>query len=133
MNPHLESQIASIADDIAYNNHDIEDAIRAELINLDSLRELKYFNELIKQILFSFPNIDDKILGYQILRMSISQMINDIKNNSQKIIDEKNIQNYKDIKNNKNFIIVFSDEMKKYCVEIREYLYQNVYNYYSEL
>ena len=49
-NPHLESQIAAISDDIAYNNHDVEDALRAKLISLNSLREIKYFNEIIKEI-----------------------------------------------------------------------------------
>ena len=49
-NPHLESQIAAIADDVAYNNHDIEDAIRAGLISIDSLKEFIILKNLLKKL-----------------------------------------------------------------------------------
>ncbi|MDC1296623.1 dNTP triphosphohydrolase, partial [Alphaproteobacteria bacterium] len=48
-NPHLESQIAAISDDVAYNNHDVEDAIRAGLINIKSLTEVRHFNNIIEE------------------------------------------------------------------------------------
>ena len=128
-NPHLESQIASIADDVAYNNHDVEDSIRAGLINIESLKEVKYFSELIKKIYLKFPNITDNILTYQMLRLSISNMINDIIDNSTKLINVLNIKSLDDINKSKKFIILMSNEMKNECSEIRSYLYKNVYNH----
>ncbi len=129
LNPHLESQIASIADDIAYNNHDVEDAIRAKLINIESLRELEYFDNLIKKINFIYPDIKDNILTYQMLRISISEMINDIINFSTKSINQNNIKTLDDVKNFDKFIISMSSVMKKYCSEISSFLYMNVYNH----
>ncbi len=128
-NPYLESQIASISDDIAYNNHDIEDAIRAGLIDINSLNEINYFFELIKQINDQFPKIENNLLTYQILRMSISKMINNIIINSTKLISEYNINSIDNIKNHDKFLILMSEDMKKDCLEISEYLYENVYNH----
>ncbi len=129
LNPHLESQIAAIADDVAYNNHDVEDAIRAKLISLDSLKDLDYFNNIIKKINKRFPTLDDGLLTYQILRMSISDMINDIIKESTKLIELNKIKNFKDVQNFNKFLIVMSLEMKKDCQEIRNFLYENVYNH----
>jgi len=129
LNPHLESQVAAISDDVAYNNHDVEDAIRAELININSLKELNYFNEIIKKLYDRYPNIKDNILTYQILRMSISQMIQDILDNSQKMIKKFNINSIEDIRNHKFFLISMSQKLMKDCSEIREFLYDNVYNH----
>ena len=129
LNPYLESQIAAIADDVAYNNHDIEDAIRAGLINLESLKELNYFKNLIESLNIKFPQIADNLLTYQMLRMSISLMINDIINNSLKNINMFNIKNIEDIKYCNNFVITMSQKMKNECLEIRSFLYKNVYNH----
>ena len=129
LNPHLESQIAAIADDVAYNNHDIEDAIRAGLINLESLKKLSYFKKLIDSLNIKFPEIADNLLTYQMLRMSISFMINDIKTNSLDNIGKFNIKNIEDIKSHDTFVISMSKKMKNECLEIRSYLYNNVYNH----
>ena len=129
LNPHLESQIASIADDVAYNNHDVEDAIRAGLINLDSLKELNHFNNLLKNLYIKFSEIDNNILTYQMLRMSISEMINDIISYSLTMIKQKNIKTIEDIKLTKNFLIGMTENMKRECNEISSFLHQNVYNH----
>tara|TARA_B100000029_G_scaffold495962_1_gene561617 strand:- start:9686 stop:10813 length:1128 start_codon:yes stop_codon:yes gene_type:complete len=129
LNPHLESQIASISDDIAYNNHDIEDALRAKLINLDSLMEIKYFNNIIKEIRERYKNIEDFLITYQMLRISISNMINDIIKNSTKKIIDRNVKSLNDVFQNQSFLIEMSDNMKNDCNLIKEFLYKNVYNH----
>ena len=129
LNPHLESQIAAIADDIAYNNHDVEDAIRAKLINIKSLKEIDYFNNLIKKVNKKFPNIDDNLLTYQMLRLSISEMINDIISNSLINIDKNQINTINDVKKHKGFLINMSDKMKNECSDIQSFLFDNVYSH----
>ena len=128
-NPHLESQIAAIADDVAYNNHDVEDALRAGLININSLKEIQYFKDLIQKINNKFPNIKENLLTYQMLRMSISEMINDIITHSSQTITHFNIKTNMDFKQHDNFIISMSDKMQNDCKKIRSYLYENVYNH----
>ena len=128
-NPHLESQIAAISDDVAYNNHDVEDSIRAELIDINALKELNYFKDIIKILYDKFPNIEDNILTYQILRTSISQMVEDIIENSLFMINKFNIRNVENIRNHNSFLISMSDKIKSECLEIRNFLYANVYNH----
>ena len=128
-NPHLESQIASISDDIAYNNHDVEDALRAKLISLDSLKEISYFNEIIRNIDSLYKDIDESLMTYQVLRISISQMVNDIIINSNKNIINNNIKDINDVFNCKIFLISMSEKMKNDSILIKNFLYDNVYNH----
>ncbi|SVA94149.1 uncharacterized protein METZ01_LOCUS147003 [marine metagenome] len=128
-NPHLESQIASISDDIAYNNHDVEDALRAGLISLDSLKEISYFDEIIRNINSLYKDIDESLTTYQVLRTSISKMVNDIIINSNKNIINKNIKNINDVFSSKTFLISMSEKMKNDSVLIKNFLYDNVYNH----
>ena len=80
-NSSLESQIASISDDIAYNNHDIQDGIRAKLFNLNNLLEIDFFNKIYK----TYKNVkkfkNNEVLIYQIIRDSINLMVKDIIDN----------------------------------------------------
>ena len=72
--PYLESQIASISDDIAYNNHDVEDAIRANLISLDDIAELSFFEKIIINLKDHYKDIPNKLLVYQVLRNSLCKV-----------------------------------------------------------
>ena len=126
--PFMESQIASISDDIAYNNHDIEDAIRANLINLDQLSDITFFKNIILQLKEQYNNISDKQLLYQVLRNSMSSMINDIfKTTSSKLIN--NFKTIIDIQNYDNFIVSYSDKMLNHCNTLKDFLNKNVYNH----
>ena len=127
--PHLESQIASISDDIAYNNHDVEDAIRANLISLENLAELSFFKKIIMDLKSEYKNIPDNILVYQVLRNSISNMINDVYETTKKNLDNNNIISIDNVRKNNNFLVTFSKEMKKNADIIKKFLFDNVYNH----
>ncbi len=126
--PYLESQIASISDDIAYNNHDVEDAIRANLISLDNIAELNFFKKIILILKDHYKDIPDKLLVYQVLRNSISNMINDVYETTKENLSNK-INSLDDIRKSDNFIVSFSNEMKKNCDTIKKFLFNNVYNH----
>ena len=129
LNPHLESQIASVSDDIAYNNHDIEDSIRAKLITIDNLMEINYFEKIIKEIKLKYKEIDTSRLTYQILRASISKMVKNIIENSLENIKKFKINSIDDINNTESFIITMSENMNKDCKVIKDFLFYNVYNH----
>jgi len=128
-NPYLESQIASISDDVAYNNHDIEDALRAKLITFSSLRDIKYFMEIITYLEDLYKKIEESRLTYQILRLSISKMVNDIIKQSISNINKQKIKSLIDVQENSNFLITMSEKMKNDCNMINEFLHTNVYNH----
>ncbi len=126
--PFLESQIATISDDIAYNNHDIEDAIRANLININHLSDITFFKNIILELQDQYKNISDKQLLYQVLRNSMSKMINDIfKTTSKNLVNEfKSINN---VQKHNNFLVCYSEIMKINCNTVKEFLNHYVYNH----
>ncbi len=126
--PFLESQIASISDDIAYNNHDIEDAVRANLINLNQLSDVVFFKNIILELQKQYKNISDKQLLYQVLRNSMSSMINDIFKTTSLNLNNK-YKSIEDIQNHNNFIVSYSDQMYNNCKLIKEFLNIYVYNH----
>ena len=128
LQPYLESQIASISDDIAYNNHDVEDAIRANLINLNQLKDIIFFKNIILELQDHYKNISDKQLLYQVLRNSMSNMINDIYKNTAKNL-ENNYKNIINIQNNSKFIVNYSTKMQNNCKTVKEFLNYYVYNH----
>ena len=127
--PYLESQVAAISDDVAYNNHDVEDAIRAGILTLDQLKENSFFKNIILQLKNEYKNINNKLLMYQVLRKSMSLMIEDIFEQTNKNIKLYNIKNHDDFHNHKNFIISFSPSMISKSKEIKSFLFSNVYNH----
>tara|TARA_Y100000590_G_C15649210_1_gene988090 strand:- start:221 stop:1342 length:1122 start_codon:yes stop_codon:yes gene_type:complete len=131
--PHLESQIAAISDDIAYNNHDVEDAIRAKLIKIDQLNEIDFFKSIIIEIKDQHNSIQNNYLVYQVLRKSISNMIKDIYDNTKMTIINSNLNTFEDIKNHNNFVVSMSEDMIDHCASIRNFLFENVYNHKSLL
>ena len=131
LQPHLESQIAAISDDIAYNNHDVEDAIRAGLLNISQLKENHFFNEIIYNLKGKYQDINDKLLMFQVLRNSMSLMISDIYDQTIKNIKINNHNSIEDIQKNQYFVVSFSKDMKKNCDTIKCFLFDNVYNHKS--
>ncbi len=131
--PHLESQIASISDDIAYNNHDIEDAIRAKLIHIDQLKEIDFYKVIISEINDKYKVINSNQLMYQMIRKSISKMIMDVYDNTKKIIYKSNLKTLNNIKDQQMFTVSMSEDMNKKCFTIKKFLYDNLYNHKSLL
>ena len=127
--PFMESQIAAISDDVAYNNHDVEDAIRAGLLSIDQLQENIFFNNIINQLKKEYTIIDDKLLMFQVLRKSMSLMIEDIYNQTKKNILDLDIKTKEDLQNYNNFVVTFSPSMKSKAKNIKSFLFDNVYNH----
>ena len=131
--PHLESQIAAISDDIAYNNHDVEDAIRAGLLDISQLKENIFFNEIIYNLKDKYHNINDKLLMFQVLRSSMSLMIADIYKQTKFNIKKYNLNTFQEVENHSGFVVQFSKEMQDNSKIIKNFLFENVYNHRSLL
>ena len=132
-NPFLESQVATISDDVAYNNHDVEDSIRAGLLTIDQLQENNFFKNIINQLKKEYNDINEKLLMFQAIRKSMSFMIDDIYIQTSKNIKNNKINSLNDIQNHKEFIVTFSPTMKIKSEKIKSFLFNNVYNHKSLL
>ncbi len=125
--PSLEAQIASVSDNIAYNNHDIYDGISSKVLSLQELLEISFFKEIYKTIKKKYKNNNHDILLFQIIRSSINLMVKDLIKNSINNIKKKKIKKNKDIYNTSMNIISFSDRFSQIEKEIRFFLRHKMY------
>ena len=126
--PSLEAQISAISDDIAYNNHDIQDGIKANLFKLEELVEINFFRDIYKKYKNKINKKNYKIATYQIIRDSIDLMIKDLINNTKKNLSYIKIKSLKDINKTSFLIVDFSDKIKRSENEIRFFLRSKMYN-----
>ena len=132
-NTSLEAQISAISDDIAYNNHDIQDGIKANLFKLEDLIEIQFFKEIYKSYKSNIKKKEKNIIIYQIIRDSINLMVEDVINNTLLNIKDNKIKKYSDIINNKKQIVSFSNKFKSIEQEIKLFLRLKMYNNRSVL
>ena len=126
--PFIEAQISAISDDIAYNNHDIQDGINANLFKLEELVEISFFKDIYKKYRNKINKQNYKIATYQIIRDSIDLMIKDLINNTKKNLISNNIKTLKDINKTSSLMVDFSDKIKNSENEIRYFLKLKMYN-----
>ena len=124
--PSLEAQIASISDDIAYNNHDIQDGYSAGIFTIHELKEISFFNEILKKYSTKIKT-DKKILIYQMVRDSINLMVRDLIKNSLINFKINKINKLSDVYNCENKLICFSSNYENIINEIRYFLRSKMY------
>ena len=125
--PSLEAQIASISDDIAYNSHDLEDGLKANLFKLNDIKRIPILNVLLKKHIIKIKKYPYDIVLRQIVREIIDEMVRDVIFNTQKNIKKNRIKSIKDIYKSKYPLVCFSNKMKKFDTNIKKFLKKNMY------
>jgi dGTPase len=127
----LEAQIASISDDIAYNNHDIDDGLRAGFFTFNELRELPLIGNIVERLPRNFETRDIQRINNEITRRSTNLMISDIIINIKKNIELEQVTNLRQIRSLKKPIVNFSNEMKSNVESVRNFLSERMYSHES--
>jgi len=131
-NSSLEAQIASISDDIAYNSHDLEDGLKANLFKLDDLQNIPILNKIIKKHIKNIKKNTIDLVTRQIIREIINEMVGDVINSIKKNIRVNQIRNLNDIYKSDKVIVCFSNQMKNFDISIKKFLKQKMY-YHSKV
>jgi dGTPase len=122
-----EAQIAALADDIAYNNHDLDDGLRAGLIEMHKLRDLPLIGGFISEIRKLYGDIADGRLVYEVNRRLISAMVYDVAGEASKRIASLDPQSVDDIRAAPYPIVSFSEAMRTDLRTVREFLFAEFY------
>ena len=127
--PSLESQIASLSDDIAYNNHDLEDGLRADLFSLEKFSLIATISPIIKKHFKNRKKFRREIIINQIVRELINVMVLDVIDTTNKNLKKYKPKTIKDIYKQKRLIVNFSEKMERTDKEIKFFLAHNMYNH----
>ena len=125
----LEAQLTNLCDEIAYNNHDIQDGIRAKKIFIEQLEELPIFYDQMRVVLNKFPKISGSKIINETVRLIINLLVTDLINNTNINIKNASIKDFNDVRNHNGLIVSFSNEIKKLNIELKRFLYSNLYKH----
>ena len=127
--PSLETQVAAISDDIAYNNHDLEDGLRAGLFTISKISTIPFLSELINKHIKNIKKFRREVVINQIIRDLINLMVVDVLRTTNKNLKKINPSVVKDIYNHASMIVDFSSKMKILDKQIKSFLNRNMYNH----
>lgn len=123
----LESQISAISDDIAYNNHDLEDGLRAGLFKIKDILHLPLIGEVYQEILTKYPRAKNKIIITEAKRIITSLMVYDVIDVTSENIKKYQISTVEDVRNMDKYLVHFSDKMEKAHRALKDFLMNNMY------
>jgi dGTPase len=128
--PSLEAQLTNLADEIAYNSHDIDDGLRSGLISIEQLEQVDFFARLWRDVQLAFPGLSGRRAIYETLRRLITALADDLIETSSARIAEFAPQHIDDVRAAPP-LIRFSEGMRKDATELKRFLYANLYRHYK--
>ena len=128
--PTLETQVVDASDEIAYDNHDIDDGLTSGLIEEKDLLQLELWRDAAEYIKKNHHNLHDKIRRYQIIRRLIDTQIEDLIEASEKNISCAGIKTVQEVRKYGKKLISFSENMQTKRKEFRKFLLENLYKHF---
>ncbi|MFN9029534.1 MAG: deoxyguanosinetriphosphate triphosphohydrolase [Betaproteobacteria bacterium] len=127
--PSLEAQLANLADEIAYNNHDIDDGVRSGLLTLAQLLEVPLVARHAESVSAAHPQINERRLVYETVRRMINTLVVDLVAESQRRIAAARPQSIDDVRAAPP-LLGFSAEIRAEADELKRFLFRNLYRHY---
>jgi dGTPase len=125
----LEAQVAAIADDIAYDAHDIDDGLRAGLFGIDDLKEIPLMAAIIAEIDARYPALDEGRRGAELVRELISHFVGAVVRQAHRGLELMQPASADDVRHQKQALIVFPDETKESEAAIKKFLKRRMYRH----
>lgn len=126
----LEAQCAAIADDIAYNNHDVDDGVQAGLFTLHDLMDIPLIGPAIAAARADYPNIDDRMLRLEAVRRMIGVMVDDVLQETEHRLKSHRIETPEDVRLAPETLVQFSAGMMEELSVLRRFLFERMYRHY---
>ncbi|PDT35038.1 deoxyguanosinetriphosphate triphosphohydrolase [Rhizobium sp. M10] len=123
----LEAQVAAIADDIAYNTHDIDDGLRSGYLTFDMLEEIPFLAGLMAEVRARYPHLEPSRFTHEIMRRQITRMVEDVIGVAQQRLSLLRPESAGDIRAADRVIATFSDAMAETDRQIKAMLFKRIY------
>jgi dGTPase len=127
--PSLEAQLANLADEIAYNNHDVDDGVRSGLLDLEQLAEVPIFARHMKAVLKQYPRLAPRRLRHETVRRMIDTLVSDLIRSSAENVRRHAPASIEDVRRAPP-LIAFSARIRRESEELKRFLRENLYRHY---
>ncbi|MBT3361167.1 MAG: deoxyguanosinetriphosphate triphosphohydrolase [Rhodospirillales bacterium] len=126
-----EAQIAAIADDIAYNNHDIDDGLRAGLFSVDDLADVPLVGPVFAEVQAAYPDLDESRMIHESVRRLIGAMVHDLLDETKRRVEAARPNSAADVRRMDHSLAGFSAEMAENDKALKAFLFENMYRHYK--
>ncbi|NOZ09580.1 MAG: deoxyguanosinetriphosphate triphosphohydrolase [Gammaproteobacteria bacterium] len=126
----LEAQLANVADEIAYNNHDVDDGLRYGLITIEQLQEVALFAEQYKCVSQKYPGLDERRHIHETIRRMINHVVVNLIDHSQTLLTQSAVAHIDDVRGAGHALIDYDTEVREKTLELKQFLRKHLYNHY---
>ncbi|NOX07983.1 MAG: deoxyguanosinetriphosphate triphosphohydrolase [Gammaproteobacteria bacterium] len=131
--PSLEAQLTNLADEIGYNNHDVDDGLRSGLITIDDLAEVEIFQQQYEIVRAKYPQLNLRRTIHEIVRRMINCLVVDLIETSIQNLAEAQPVDSQAVRQQTQALISFSPAMKQQSLQLKQFLRKNLYRHYRVL
>jgi dGTPase len=126
-----EAQIAAISDDIAYNNHDVDDGLQAGLFTIADLMEVPLIGPLLKETRRDWPDVDERLWRLEAVRRMIGAMADDVLAETCRRAAQAKVKTADDVRHMPRALVAFSPDMFEDLARLRAFLHERMYRHYK--
>jgi dGTPase len=125
-----EAQIAAIADDIAYNNHDVDDGVQAGVFRLAELEDVALIGPIVRQVRRDYPDLDERLTRLEAVRRMIGAMIDDVLAETARRADAGKVNSPQDVRGLGKALVAFTPAMNEDLSRLRAFLHERMYKHW---
>ena len=129
--PGLEAQLANLADEIAYNNHDVDDGLRARLLGIEQLREVPLFARHHDLVLKAHGELSPKQVRHETIRRMINSLVTDLIERTGERLRKLKLKHPDEVRAQAKPLVGFGDEMQEQNLELKRFLREQLYRHYQ--
>jgi dGTPase len=125
-----EAQVAALSDDIAYNNHDVDDGLQAGLFRLPELEDVPLIGPVLHGVRRDYPDLDDRLTRLEAVRRMIGDMIADVLAETGRRVEGGKVRSAADVRGLGRALVAFSPGMNEDLSRLRKFLYERMYRHW---
>lgn len=128
--PGLEAQLANVADEIAYNNHDVDDGLRAGLITIEQLCEVRMFGRAHDEVMSQWPGLEHRRVVHEVIRRMIGRQVEDLLEATSHAVAQLGPQTIDEVRAASNPLVCMSETGREDHLELKRFLREALYRHY---